>query len=200
MPETAPKRMSREARRASLLDAAAELLRSGGGPLTFEAVAEQSGVSPTLPYKYFESIDEIADELYRRVVGRVDAATDEIIADPNRTFDDKIRSTLHLWCDTLRDEGLLLLRLSDDVAHPSLRVAIDARRERAVDVWAAELERSTGVSGADARLLAAALTAGSTAMLRRWLRDRLDRVEVIERFVVMTGGQIEAVRATPASF
>ena len=194
---TTPRRMSREARRASLLDAATDLLRAGPATLSFEAIAEQAGVSPTLPYKYFESVDEIAGELYARIVGAVDDETDRILADADLGLDDKVRATLHLWCDTLRDEGPLLLRLTDDVAHPSLSSAVEARRERAVDVWQAELEASLGIDGADARLLAATLTAGSTAVLRRWIRDRLDRREVIERFVVMTRGQIDAV--TPAA-
>ncbi len=190
---TTPKRMSREARRSSLLDAAADLLRTGPATLSFEAIAEQAGVSPTLPYKYFESVDEIAIELYGRIVGAVDDETDRILADGDLTLDEKVRASLHLWCDTLRDEGPLLLRLSDDVAHPSLSSAVDQRRERAVDVWQAELESTFDVSATDARLLAATLTAGSTAMLRRWIRDRLDRREVIERFVLMTRGQIDAV-------
>lgn len=192
---TPPKRMTREARRSTLLNAAADLLRTGSTPLTFEAIAEQAGVSPTLPYKYFQSVDEVATELYGRIVGAVDDETDAILADPQRTFDDKVRSTMHLWCETLREEGPLLLRLSDDVAHPSLSSTVDARRERAVDVWQAALESDLAVSPSDARLLAAALTAGSTAVLRRWVRDRLDRREVIERFVVMTRGQIDAVVA-----
>ena len=190
---TTPKRMSREARRASLLDAATDLLRAGPATLSFEAIAEQAGVSPTLPYKYFESVDEIAGELYGRIVGAVDDETDRILADDDLGLDDKVRATLHLWCDTLRDEGPLLLRLTDDVAHPSLSSAVDARRERAVDVWQAELETRLAIDAADARLLAATLTAGSTAVLRRWVRDRLDRREVIERFVLMTRGQIDAV-------
>ena len=190
---TTPKRMSREARRASLLDAATDLLRAGPATLSFEAIAEQAGVSPTLPYKYFESVDEIAGDLYARIVGAVDDETDRILADDDLGLDDKVRATLHLWCDTLRDEGPLLLRLTDDVAHPSLSSAVDARRERAVDVWQAELETRLAIDAADARLLAATLTAGSTAVLRRWVRDRLDRREVIERFVLMTRGQIDAV-------
>ena len=194
---TTPKRMSREDRRASLLDAAAELLRTGAGPLSFEAIAEQAGVSATLPYKYFESVDEIANELYRRIVQRVDDETDEILADDTIAFDDKVRASLHLWCDVLRDEGMLLLRLSDDVAHPSLRRSIDARRERSVDVWAAVIERSFGLEPVDARLLAGSLTAGSTAVLRRWIADRLDRVQVVERFVLMTRAQITAITDSP---
>ncbi len=69
--------MSREARHASLLEAAAELLiadrtDSEQATLTFEAIAEQAGVSPTLPYKYFHSVDEIANELYQRIVVAID--------------------------------------------------------------------------------------------------------------------------------
>ena len=60
----APKRMSREAGRAALLDAAADVVRAPEGDgLSFEAVAAAAGVSATLPYKYFESVDEIADVL-----------------------------------------------------------------------------------------------------------------------------------------
>lgn len=197
---TTPKRMSREDRRASLLDAAAELLRTGTGPLSFEAIAEQAGVSATLPYKYFESVDEIANELYRRIVQRVDDETDEILADATIGFDDKVRASVHLWCDVLRDEGMLLLRLSDDVAHPSLRRAIDARRERSVDVWADAIECTFDVDPVDARLLAGSLTAGSTAVLRRWIADRLDRVQVVERFVLMNRAQITAITAHSADF
>ena len=193
MADTAPRRMTREDRRASLLDAAADVLESRRGPLTFEALAEVAGVSATLPYKYFESVDEVALELYHRIVGAVDDAIDHLIADPDTDLDEKVRASLHLWCDVLREEGPLLLRLSDDVAHPGLGRAIEARRERAVDVWADAIEAHADVGPADARLLAASLTAGSTAILRRWIRDRLDRTATVERFVVMNRAQIDAI-------
>ena len=191
-----PKRMTRESRRAALLDAATELLHLGEEPLSFEAIAARANVSATLPYKYFESVDELANELYRGISGPVDDETDQILADTALDLDDKVRATLHLWCDTLRDQGMVLLRLSDDVAHPSLRRAIDARRERAVDVWTEALEREVDLSTVDARLLASTLTAGSIAVLRRWVRDGLDRNEVIDRFVVMSRAQIDAISST----
>ena len=188
--------MSRQDRRASLLDAAADLLRTERAPLTFEAIAERASVSATLPYKYFASVDEVANELYQRIVVAVDDQTDLVLADATRSFDDKMRETLGLWCEVLRDEGGLLWRLSDDAAHPSLRHAIDARRERAVEVWATALESDFDLTTNDARLLAGSLTAGSTAALRRWIVDRLDRNVVIERFVIMARAQVEAVQAT----
>ena len=202
--QTAPKRMSREDRHAALLDAAADLLRSAREPLTFEAIADRAGVSATLPYKYFDSVDEVANELYQRIVVTVDDATDELLATTDRSFDDKVRGALELWCDVLRTEGVLLWRLSDDAAHPSLRHAIDTRRERAVVVWAEALQRELDLADDDARLLAASITAGSTAALRRWIVDRLDRHDMIERFVVLARAQIEAMlslggSATPPS-
>ncbi|MEM7286984.1 MAG: TetR/AcrR family transcriptional regulator [Actinomycetota bacterium] len=201
MADTAPRRMRREDRRTSLLDAAAEVLRRPErSVLSFEAVAEAAGVSPTLPYKYFGSVDEIAEELYRHLVGEVDRETDVILADGNRDFEDKVRAGLTLWTDVLRRDGLLLLRLTDDVAHPSLRAAVDERRRRAVDVWADELTREFDLAPTTARVVAGSLTAGSTAALRSWITDRLDRTEVIDLFVVMLRAQIAAAAdAAPPS-
>ena len=72
--------MSREGRRAALLDAAAAgLRRRERTPLTFEAIATEAGVSSTLPYKYFDSIDDVAEALYRQVVGTVDDETDVLL-------------------------------------------------------------------------------------------------------------------------
>lgn len=186
--------MSRADRRLALLDAAAELLRGKDPvPLSFEAIAAGAGVSATLPYKYFDSIDEVANELYRRLVGEIDDETDRILADRSRSLDDKLRDSILLWCDMLRRDGLLLLRLADDAAHPSLRKVIERRRDRAIEVWAAELSTQFPLDTATARLLAASITAGSTAVLRRWIRDRLDRDDMVETFVRMARGQIEAV-------
>ena len=164
-PATTPKRMSREARHASLLDAAAVILRAGEHPLTFETVAAVAGVSPTLPYKYFTSVDAIASELYGQLIDPIDEQTESLMADPAQTFDQKLRATLHLWCDILRTEGALLLRLSDDVAHPSLRKVIDARRERSVQVLADEIERECEINPTTARLVAGSISGGSIAAL-----------------------------------
>ena len=113
--------------------------------------------------------------------------------DPDRSFETKLRDTIGLWCDTIRRDGQLLLRLADDAAHPSLRRAIEHRRERAVDVWAEQLRIEFDLDDTTARLLGASVTAGSTAVLRRWVRDRLDRETMIDAFVAMALGQIEAV-------
>lgn len=189
-----PRRMSRKDRRAALLDAAGQLLRRRRRtPLTFEAIAAEAGVSATLPYKYFDAIDDVARDLYRQVVSAVDDETDELLADPQRSFDDKVRASLHLWADTIRRDGRLLLRLADGEAHPSLAAVISRRRERAVDVWAAQVEAEFGLDEPTARLVAASLTAGSSAVLQRWTRDRIDLDRAIDVFVTMARAQAESL-------
>ena len=193
MKEPAPKRMDREARRAALLDAAARILRRRvPTPLTFEAIAAEAGVSPTLPYKYFDSVDDVAEALYRSTVGAVDDETDRLLADPERSFDDTVRDSLGLWTDTMRRDGRVLMRLADGRAHPSLARVIDQRRERAIAAWASRIEAEFGVDPVSARIVAASLTAGSSAALQRVTRDRVDRDLVIELFVAMARAQGEA--------
>ncbi|MEM9201788.1 MAG: TetR/AcrR family transcriptional regulator [Actinomycetota bacterium] len=189
-----PRRMSRADRRASLLDAAADLLRAPEPtPLSFDAIAAAANVSPTLPYKYFDSVDEVAAELHAHVTAPLDREVEAVLADPSGTFEDKVRITLRLWCDMLRRDGTLLLRLSDDVAHPSLRHAIEARRERSVFLWADEIARTTGLDSETARLVAGSITGGSIGALRRWIVDRLERDHMIETFVVLARAQLDAV-------
>ncbi|MFK8025240.1 MAG: TetR/AcrR family transcriptional regulator [Ilumatobacter sp.] len=193
MTDTLPKRMTRDARRLALLDAATAVLLADDRPaFTFETIAAQAGVSATLPYKYFESVDDVADQLYHRVVDEVDEATDRLLADPSRSFDDKVRSTLESWCDTIRQDGPLLLRLNEGVAHASLARAIDRRRERAIGVWATVLAAEFELDADDARVVAASITAGSSATLQRWTRDGLDRGRAIELFVRLARAQAEA--------
>ena len=82
--------------------------------------------------------------------------------------------------------------LTDGVAHASLARAIDRRRERSVGVWSTVLESDFDLDEVTARVVAASITAGSSATLQRWTRDGVDRTEVIELFVVLARAQAEA--------
>ena len=87
---------------------------------------------------------------------------------------------------------MVLLRLTDDVAHPGLRRLVDERRERSVDVWAAQIRQEFALAPTVARVVAASITAGSNAALRCWIRDGIDREQVIELFVRVARGQAAA--------
>ena len=63
-------RLTRNARRDQLLDAAAVLIVSEGIPaLTMERLAVRAGVSKALPYSHFERSEDVLAELYRRETG-----------------------------------------------------------------------------------------------------------------------------------
>ena len=57
-------------------ETAASLPRTADGSLTFDGIADLAGVSPTLPYKYFGSVDELATEL----------TTTRLVAPPHPTL------------------------------------------------------------------------------------------------------------------
>lgn len=186
------KRLSRSERHQMLLDAAAAVLsRRDATGLTFEQVAEEAGVSPTLPYKYFESPDDIAVELYDRIVTAIDDQVDAVIG-ADLTFDEKASQSFDLWCEAARTHGHLLLSLIDGRVLPSLRGRIDRRRERSVKLWAGVIVDDYGIDHDDALLVAASITAATSALLTRWLRDRRSRRETVEAFRRLAVAQCEA--------
>lgn len=195
MPRPVRTRMDRDARRADLLAAAARSVAARPGDrLTFEAIAAEAQVSPTLPYKYFGSPEDVALELYTSAVADVDARTDEILADTRRTFDEKVRSTIELWCTLVERDDFLFVRLAEGANAASLERAVRRRRERAVEVWADQIRTEFGVDDTTARLLAASVTGGASAVVQRIFADDLDRADTADLFVRVTRAQCDAAR------
>jgi AcrR family transcriptional regulator len=180
---TTPKRMTREDRRAFLLDAAVRVLHHHPlADLSFELVADEAGVSKTLPYSYFESPAEIAIALFDRVVGGVDAASEALVA-TEFDFDEKVRGSLHLWCDMIAADGGLVLSLLNGRAVSAIRPLLDARDTRAEAMWSNAIAAEFDVAKADAEFLGAVVTASATAALYQWSARRLDRDEVLDRLL-----------------
>lgn len=183
MVTSTPRRMSPTARRDALLDAAEQVLREHVlADLSFELVAEQAGVSKSLPYRYFESPAEIASALYTRLVGTIDATIDGIVA-TSVGFDDKLSATLDLWCDAIATDGQLVATLLDGKAVAAVQPLIAARDAHARRVWRSAIVDEFGVSPADAALLATMITAAATEALRHWSARDLDRKQFIDDFV-----------------
>lgn len=179
-----------------LVEAAARVLaRRDKTAFTFEAIAEEAGVSATLPYKYFESTDEVATVLYDRIVASIDTRVDELVQS-DISFDDKLGTSFTLWCDAAREHGFLLLALIDGRSLPTLRLRIDRRRERSVKLWASGIEADFGIAHDDALLVAASITAATSAVLTRWLRDKRSQRETTTAFVRLARAQCEAFVAT----
>lgn len=187
--------MTRDARRASLLRAAARVVAGqSSARLTFDAIAAEAGVSATLPYKYFESPEAVALELYRQSVAAVDRRTDELLADVSRPFDLKVRETFLLWCDLVERDNFLFVRLAEGANAAALDRAVRARRERTIDVWATQLGNEFHLDAVTARIVAASVTAGAGAVVQRVFTDRLDRHNVADVLVRVVRAQCEAAR------
>ncbi len=183
MATTVPRRMTKVARREALLDAAEGVLqRHVLAELSFELVADEAGVSKSLPYRYFESPAEIASAVYTRRIGTIDATIDEIVAS-SVGFDAKLRATLDLWCDAISTDGRLVGTLLDGKAVAAVRPLIEARDAHARRVWRSAITDEFGVAAADAALLATMLTAAATEALRHWAARELDRDQFIADFV-----------------
>lgn len=190
---TTPRRMSREGRREALLEAAARVLhRHSLAELSFELVAEEAGVSKTLPYTYFESPAEIAVTLFESVIGGVDRETATVVASV-AGFEDQLRASLALWCDAIEEDGRVVHALLDGRSVPAVRPLIDARDRAAVALWRDRVTEEFDLSEDDATFVATMLTSAATATLQLWVRQRHPRDEYLDRFVL-------AVRALAEGF
>lgn len=197
VPVPVQKRMARDQRRASLLGAASRVIAARPGErLTFESIAAEAGVSPTLPYKYFDAVEDVALELYTSSVDEIDARTDELLAERDRTFDDKVRATFLLWCELVERDDFLFVRLAEGANASGLAKAVQRRRERIVDVWAAQLAAEFALDATTARLVAASVTNGASALVQRVFTDRLERDDVADLLVRLTRGQCDAAATT----
>jgi AcrR family transcriptional regulator len=177
--------MSREARRARFLDAASEVVETGGvAALSFESIASTAGVAKTLPYAYFDSVDEILLTLFDRVIGAVDARIESILAG-DEPFGRVVAQALGTWFDAARDHGPLVRALLDGQAHPGLAEAIRRRDRASHKRWHDLVADRFALDDRDAHLLAAMLTSTATATVGLWASRRGSRTALVDGFVRM---------------
>jgi AcrR family transcriptional regulator len=191
--------MSREGRRAFLVDTAAELVdREGAGALTFEALAEAAGVTKTLPYAYFESRDEVLLILFERVIGALDAEIEGVLQ-REASFEDTVRASLGIWFDAVRDHGRLVGALLDARSVPGLAVAIRRRDRASHKRWHDLVVERFEVHDRDAHVLAAMLNSTATATVWLWTSRRGTREALVDAFVVMATGAATALQERPTT-
>lgn len=188
--------MSREDRRAAFLDVAAGLVEEGGvAAVSFEAVAVAAGVAKTLPYAYFESVDDILVTVFDRVVGEIDAAIEAILGADDEPFGAVVEQALGVWFDAVRDHGRLVAALLGGRAHPGLASAIDRRDRASHKQWHDLVVARFGVADPNAHLLAAMLTSTATATVQLWSARRGSRAALVDGFVAMAEGAAAALRS-----
>jgi AcrR family transcriptional regulator len=186
--------MSREARREAFLDVAAELVQAGGvAAVSFESVATAAGVAKTLPYAYFDGVEDILVTLFERVIGGIDAAVDAVLSTDSLAFGEIVASALGVWFDAVADHGRLVAALLDGRAHPGLAAAITRRDRASHKRWHDLMAERLGLDDPDAHLLAAMLTSTATATVGLWVGRRGSRAALVAGVVAMAEGAAAAL-------
>ena len=196
---TSPRRMSRDRRRAVLLDTAAAIIDGDGvEALTFESLADAAGVTKTLPYAYFESRGEVLLTLFDRVIGEIDGRV-ETLLQGDEPFEAIVRTALGVWFDAVRDHGRLVGALLDARSVPGLAAAIRRRDRASHKLWHDLVAERFELTDRDAHVLAAMLNSTATATVWLWTSRRGTRESLVESFVVMATGAADALRSRPGA-
>ena len=152
--------MSRDDRRAQLLDAAVALLEAEGpGAVTMERLADRAGVSKPVVYDHFANRTELVLGVLARTWAEIDAGLAARAATP-ATPAARLRATFEALLDTAARQGPNVRALVDSVsADPEVERARRARWKEKEANWAAGLERDLALAPAIAAAAAATLRA-----------------------------------------
>jgi AcrR family transcriptional regulator len=170
-------RLPRSARRKQLLAAAQEVFVANGyHAAAMDDIAERAGVSKPVLYQHFPG----KLELYLALLDvQAEALTEGVVAALEGTSDnrDRIHRVLSAYFGFVdrddHDGAFRLIFESDLVNDPEVRKRVESVTARTMEAVADTVAIDTGLSRAEAELLATALTGSAQVVARWWLaRDR----------------------------
>jgi AcrR family transcriptional regulator len=178
-------RLTREQRRAHLLDVAAELVAEGGfEAVTMESVAAHAGVSKGLGYAYFDNRGELLAALFERETGELDRPATQA-ADAEASFEGKVRATVGVVFDTVAAKGPVLARLLRAEAEGPINER-RTKRQRVIERrWARLIAEEYGVEEATARASAAIMLASIPRVIELWAAGKGSREGLTETYTRM---------------
>jgi len=193
VPDDAPRRrLSRDARREQLLDAASELIVDQGvQALTMERLAERAGVSKALPYSHFDNAEAVLADIYlnetRGLAARVATALEE------RGSADPVEVTVRTYFKAIEERGAILAI----VAMPGSTIAQMAEPDgRAGPEFVAELlVAHFGVSTERAKLIGAIVLSTLIGSIQAWTSSLDTRAAVEEATIGFLRGGIRSSAA-----
>ena len=187
-------RLSAAQRREQFLDVAAQLVvEQGADAVTMEAVAARAGVSKALSYRYFDNAGALLVALFEREVIDLDRKIMAAVEHANG-FEAKVRASFVGWGGPISDRGRLLGRLWQ--VSISAAPLLQARRERDRTVnkfWGREVQNAYNLPTAIAETAAAILVQGTNGLLASVFAGRGEQAELIEVYVTMTLGALDAL-------
>ena len=176
------RRLSPEERRRQLLRAAGEVMTARGvDAVQIAEVAAAAGVTRQLVYRFFPSrqalimgvLEDLAEDLTRRFGESAARTIPGSLEAGARLFVDAV-------CDTIEAKGAGPWHLLDSRG-PDPEVARLGRRilDRLVAPWQLHIAAATGVSEAEAAILARMIVAAGRAVLEQWYDGSLTREDAV---------------------
>ncbi|MEI8056467.1 MAG: TetR/AcrR family transcriptional regulator [Actinomycetes bacterium] len=177
-PETSPvpprgQRLPRSERKVQLLEAARDVfVAEGYHAAAMDDIADAAGVSKPVLYQHFPS----KLELY---LALLDVSSDSLLASVHEalasTTDNKLRvaATSQAYFDFVNDpHGLFRLIFESDLTNePAVRARVDRTNDLCANAVSDVIAADTGLTLAQARMLAAGLIGLAQTAARHWGRD-----------------------------
>ncbi len=164
-PEARRARLDPEARRAQIVEAAAEVFRNRDpAGVRFDEVARAAGVSRSLVYAYFGDRGELIAAVHLHSLGDLDAELSSLLVDVP-VDEARLGAVVRHYLE-LADANAASWRLfaaAGAIDHPAVREARDARCRRIADMWG---------GGPAEQLLARGLVALLEASATEWIAER----------------------------
>ena len=187
------KRLSGEERKASFLEASADLIRKKGlAGLTMEGLAAHCGVNKALPYRHFANRDDLLVALYehenRDFDERIATATEDA-----EGFSEKLRILVHTWYSDIRNGTGTPELMQARTQSGELEARRAVRMQIAVDYIADLIQETYDIKRDEAKLAASVLLAGSQGLAGFWRISGLDHAALTESFISMSIGAVEAI-------
>lgn len=185
-------RISGEARRQRLLDAASEIIiEHGVKAVTMESVTAKNGVDRAIAYRYFKGREDLLSALFDREHASYIANENADVMEDS-SLEDWMRGVLKHWFALVDAKGPLLNRLMNDQGPLAAKGWHQRRLDRSW--WATKIMRSYRLQERTALHLAAIMVGGLTGVLDA--RNGTDDDAIIEH---MVAGILAAAKALELS-
>lgn len=199
-PHMTRKRLPPDERRVQLLEIASQLLaEEGADQLRVATLAERAGVTRPVVYRFFPNRQAIVLALLEAFAEDLENEFSEALDSPATELGQLVRVFVNVTCDVIVRHGpgawLLLSGVGFD---GETSEQVEAITDRLSAPWQRRVAHVTQADDKTSDAIAAVLVSSSRAVLRLWLRRRLDRDEVVEVLHRCVRSILEEFRSAPS--
>jgi AcrR family transcriptional regulator len=190
--------MAADDRRASLLDAAADVIADTGfDGLTMEAVTNRAGVSKALGYAYFPRFDDLLHGLFSREFSAIYLGLQAALDGPG-TFEERLTRKVHAYFEIIGRRRDIMLQLQRNLQGHEYRRERRARWALWEDYVAKAIEEEYGAPETVSKTAALLFMRVDEACIEVWYRLGYDREEMEQACATFQINGLKALLAESA--